>query len=168
MPRRVTALIAPFGVPAYRGWWRAVFGPGRLSVSDVGRVPYVFEHGESGRVVVGVMVDVEERPAIGAHLAGVYGTFDVDDTPAGDRAWAELRSGSRSGFSMGLEYDAATLEAIAAALETYWTTGEVTDVDAVAQIREVSHVFMPAFDDARTIALDDVETTDPAPILGAS
>lgn len=162
MPRRVTALIAPFGVPAYRGWWRAVFGPGSLSVSDVGRVPFVFEHGHGERTVLGVMTDVEERPN------GVYGTFDLDDTPAARAAWAELSTGSRSGFSMGLEYDAATLAAIDDALETYWTTGEVTDVDARAQIRETSHVFMPAFDDARTTHLDDVETTEPAPILGAS
>lgn len=168
MPRRVTALIAPFGVPAHRGWWRALFGPGSLSVSDVARVPYVHEHGHGDRTVLGVMTDVEERPASGGDPAGVYGTFDLDDSPEADRAWAELQSGSRSGFSMGLEYDAATLEAISAALETFWTTGTVADIDAVARIRETSHVFLPAFDDARTVKLDDVEPTEPAPILGAS
>lgn len=151
MTRTVSGLIVPFGVTAYRGWWDVRFNPGSLTVNDVSRIPLMFEHGGNW-VVVGVMTDVHEE------ADGVHGTFELDDTPHGDRAAAEFASGSRSGFSIGVEYSDETLDAIWAALEEYWDTGERPIVDATATIREVSHVAIPAFDDARG-ALD--ETNDP-------
>lgn len=151
--RIVSGLVVPFGVTAYRGWWDVRFNAGSLSVTDVARVPLMFEHGGT-YVVAGVMTDVEER------ADGVHGTFALDDTPDGDRAAAEFESGSRTGFSIGVSYDDDTLAAIDAAFWEFWETGERPVVDAVARILEVSHVAIPAFDDARG-ALEQT-TTDRA------
>lgn len=139
MPRSVPGLIVPFDVPVYRGWWYARYQPGSLSVYDVAHVPFAFEHLRTLEVV-GVMTDVEER------ADGIYGTFDLDDSPAGNRAAAEFASGSRTGLSMGVEYDEDTIDAIWDAL---WDEDGDGIVDASGVIREVSQVALPAFDDSR-------------------
>lgn len=144
MPRSVSGLIVPFGIVVNRGWWRARYSPGSLSVTDVSRVPFAFEH-LGNREVIGVMTDVEERPATKLELPGVYGEFDLDDSPYGDRAAAEFSTRSRWGLSMGIGYDDATIDAI---WEAMWDEDDGV-VDAAGIIREVSDVALPAFDDSR-------------------
>lgn len=163
MPRTVSGLIVPFNVPAYRGWFDVQFGAGALTIDDVAHVPLMFEHGAT-HAVAGVMTDVEEQ------ADGVHATFQLDDTEDGDRAWAEFTAGSRTGFSVGLEYDDDTLDAIWEALDEWWETGERPVVDATGWIRETSHVAIPAFDDARGLELHDDadETTTAAEPVGAN
>lgn len=144
MPRSVPGLIVPFGVPVYRGWWYARYQPGSLTVADVAHVPFAFEHLRTLEVV-GVMTDVEEITS-GRLEHGIWGTFDLDDTPAGDRAAAEFETGSRTGLSMGVEYDDDTIDAIWDAL---WDEDGDGIVDAAGIIREVSQVALPAFDQSR-------------------
>lgn len=146
MPK-ASGLIVPFGVTAFRGWWDVRFNAGALSIEDVAHVPLMFEHGAT-HAVIGVMTDVEETPE------GIVGTFDIDDTPDGLRAAAELVAGSRTGFSIGVEYDDATLAAITDALWD-WESDERPVVDASGLIREVSHVAIPAFDGARASYVPD-------------
>lgn len=154
---RVSGLIVPFGVPAYRAPWFSVqFAAGGLQVSDVARVPFVFEHALDGTfTTLGVMTDVWEQPD------GVHADYDLDASAAGQRSAAEFGSGSRTGFSIGIRYDEPTLEAIDAAFDTWWDTGESTLVTASGLIVETSHTYMPAFDDARGAV------TEPAEPVGA-
>lgn len=158
--RLVGGLVVPFGVPVYRGWWKARFNAGGLTVDDVAHVPFMFEHGGT-YAVAGVMVDVVED-LDGPDGPGIYATFALDDTPDGDRAAAEFDSGSRTGFSAGLAYDDETLKAIGEAFWE-WDGDELPIVDASGAIREVSHVAVPAFTTARGRLLSDTaDDTEPA------
>jgi hypothetical protein len=156
--RTVSGLIVPFGVPAYRAPWYSVqFAAGGLAVTDVARVPLMFEHAfDRTFTTMGVMTDVWERPD------GVYADFALDDTDAGARAAAEFASGSRTGFSVGIQYDEATLAAIDAALDAwFWDDEDPALITGTGLIREASHTYMPAFDDARGAV------TEPAEPVGA-
>jgi HK97 family phage prohead protease len=140
MPRRsVYGLVVPFDVAVPRGFWYARYQPGSLAISDVSRVPFAFEHLRTLEVV-GVMTDVEERDD------GIYAAWDLDDTPAGNRAADEFQFGSRTGLSMGVWYDDDTIDAIWDAL---WDDDGDGIVDASGEIHEVSQVALPAFDDSR-------------------
>lgn len=151
MTRILSGLIVPFGDTASRGWFDVQFSAGALTVTDVARVPLMFEHGATLEVV-GVMTDVVETPD------GVTAEFALDDTPAGDRAAAEYEAGSRTGLSIGVEYDDDTLDQIIDALWD-WETDERPVINASGTVREVSHVAVPAFDNSR---LTNLTTTDNA------
>lgn len=155
MTRTVSGLIVPFNATARRWWGGIQFGAGRITIPDVSRVPLTFEHAMYGAQVAGVMTDVEERPD------GVYATFALDDTEYGDRAYAEFSSGSRTGFSIGVEYDDDTVAAVEEAMGAAWYGEEDDDVvvtNAGGQIVETAHTYYPAFYDARG-AVDPAEQT---------
>lgn len=151
MPK-TSGIIVPFNVAAPRGWWNVRFQAGALTIDDVAHVPLMFEHGAT-HAVIGVMTDVEET------AEGIVATFDIDDTPDGVRAAAELVAGSRTGFSIGVEYDEETMGAIVDALWD-WDAEETPTVDASGRIREVSHVAVPAFDGARASYEPDPEPAE--------
>lgn len=154
MPRTTSGLIVPFGDTAGRGWFDVTFEPGALTITDVARVPLLFEHGAT-HAVVGIMSDVEET------ADGVVATFTLDDTPDGERAAAELEAGSRTGLSIGIEYDDDTLQAI---VDAFWEPegDERPTISAAGIVREVSHVAVPAFDSARLTTISDTDADDSA------
>lgn len=139
----VSGLIVPFGVPVYRGFWYARYQPGSVTVEDVTHVPFAFEHLRTLEVI-GVMTDVDEITS-GRLQPGVWGTFDLDDSATADRAAVEF-AGSRTGLSMGIEYDDETIDAI---WDVLWDDDVDGIVDAAGIIREVSQVALPAFDQSR-------------------
>ncbi|MGN7705050.1 HK97 family phage prohead protease [Cellulosimicrobium sp. 22601] len=147
--RSIRGLIVPFGVPAQLGWYELEFDAESLRVSEAERIPLLFQH--DGRITAGYATDFEVTDD------GVYGTFEVESTETGDRVIREATFGSRTGFSIGIQLDAEVVEE---AWSRLWSDEDEGPVMARGRLLEVSHVSVPAFDDAR---IDEVTDTVAAP-----
>lgn len=131
--RTITGLIVPFGQAGVTSMGRLTFAAGSLTWSDPRRVKLLREHDQ--RDVVGFGVEFVETPA------GIVGTFSVPEGDNGDRALVEAANGLRDAFSVGVQLDDAT------AIKLRRAQGAA--VPGRGQLREVSQVSVPAFDDAR-------------------
>jgi phage head maturation protease len=172
--REIQGLVVPFGLSGMTSAGLFTYGPGQLTWStDVSRVKAIVEHDPAHSV--GFALSLEEVDAAEADrrlvelgrepmgLAGVWGRFKIPPpaNPAdtrGDIALAEAGDGRRDGFSVGVEMTAET-ESQARRNRT----GK--PVKARGQIREVSLVAVPAFDDARVGA---AASTDPRHLVVAA
>lgn len=152
--RTITGLVVPYGKAGHTSGGRLEFSAGSLRVSDPKRIKLLREHDQTGDVIGhGVSFTDTDK--------GMVGTFSVPATEAGDRALAEAALGLRDAFSVGVQLDDATLNRLRKA-----QIGSVTR--AAGDLREVSLVSVPAFDDARlgaAAAADLVVSawTDPTP-----
>lgn len=135
--RTISGLAVPFGPVGQTSAGRLQFGQGSLAWSDVRRVKLLVEH-DQGRPV-GYAAELVERPD------GLHATFHVPSTPAGDQALAEAKAGLRDAFSVGVQLDDATAEKLRRA--------GTSAVPGRGQLREISLVSVPAFDDARVGAV---------------
>lgn len=132
--RTLAGIILPWSVPR-RDHLGMQFDAGSLTwAEDVTRIPLLFQHDHN--TTIGHTIALESRPE------GLHGTFAVEDTPTGDRAMREAEAGSRTGFSVGVLLDPASIEA-------WWTAPVGESVPVTGELAEVSHVSVPAFDDAR-------------------
>lgn len=157
--RLIEGLVVPFGVAGETSGGRLRFSAGRLSVSAPRRIKLLTEHDQHRPVAVGQSfdeVDAAEADrrlaALGAEpqgLGGLWGTFSVPAGEAGDQAIADARAGLRDAFSVGVQLDDATT--------TRLRRANGSAVDAAGQLREVSLVSVPAFDDARLAAAAGVD-----------
>ena len=134
--RTISGLVVPFGSAGETSGGRLTFAAGALRVSDPKRVKLLREHDQ--RDVVGFGTSFEETDA------GLVGTFSVPEGPNGDLALAEARNGLRDAFSVGVQLDDNTM--------TKLRRANGASVAATGQLREVSQVSVPAFDDARVAA----------------
>ena len=132
--RTIRGLVVPFGPAGHTSQGRFTFGAGSLAwAADLRRVKLLVEHDQ--RQPVGFATDLRETPA------GIEATFTVPAGPAGDQALAEAAAGLRDGLSVGVALDERTQRAR--------TRAQGAAVAAAGQLREVSLVSVPAFDDAR-------------------
>lgn len=134
--RTISGRVVPFGPAGQTTAGTLTFGAGSLRwASDVKRVKLLREHDQ--RDAVGYATALEERPD------GLWATFTVPETDAGDRALAEAREGLRDAFSVGTQLDGAVAQKLRKAAVNGGS------VAATGTLREVSLVSVPAFDDAR-------------------
>lgn len=139
--RTISGIVVPYGKVGATSSGRLKFSRGSLQISDPKRVKLLREHDQSGHVI-GHGVSFEERDE------GLFGTFAVPDTEAGTQALAEASLGLRDAFSVGVALDDKTL--------TRLRRSQGAAVEASGQLREVSTVSVPAFDDARMAASADL------------
>lgn len=133
--RVLRGLVVPFEKPGTTDQGLVSYKPGSLTwAEDVSRVKLLREHDQRGEVL-GHAVELTET------AAGIVGVFQVADTDAGAAALAEARAGLRDGLSPGVWHDVATRR-------------KLTRTDVVVgrgELREVSLVCVPAWDDARVV-----------------
>lgn len=141
--RELSGIVVPFGKPGRTSAGALTFTAGSLTWSDPSRVKLLREHNQGG-IVYGYALELIERPE------GLWGRFAVADGPAGDEALAEAAAKLRDAFSVGVELDETTKQRLARA--------RGAAVAGAGQLREVSLVAVPAFDDARMGAAADLTT----------
>lgn len=137
--REVSGVLVPFGVRGSTSAGPTEFEPGSLTV-----------HAERRRVKLLVQHD-DERPVgylsdVALSDAQATGTFHVPAGAAGDVALAEAANGLRDAFSVGVE------------ITEYAWHDDGTLIVKAANLREVSLVSIPAYDDAR---VQDVAASRP-------
>lgn len=133
--RTISGRIVPYGPAGQTSFGRLTFAVGSLVLpDDPKRVKLLVEHDQ--RHVVGHATGFEERPD------GLYATFHVPETPAGDEALTLVEAGLRDAFSVGTQLDDATLTRL-------YRTERGGTVAARGTLRETSLVSVPAFEDAR-------------------
>lgn len=141
--RTITGLAVPYGPVGVTSSGRLQFAAGALSWSEARRVKLLREHDQ--RDVVGFAAELSESPE------GLVATFHVPEGENGDRALAEAAAGLRDAFSVGVQLDDKTAERLRRA------NGGA--VQGAGQLREVSLVSVPAFDDARVAAVAHADLT---------
>ena len=135
--RELSGLIVPFGQVGNTSGGEVIFEAGSIVEIDPARVRLLMEH-DSGRPVgKGKSFDVRANE-------GIYGTFEIARTTAGDDLLEEARFGIRDGLSVG------------ASILDYEMNGSIMVVKA-AEIIEVSAVTFPAFDSARVVEVKGSE-----------
>jgi HK97 family phage prohead protease len=137
--RTITGVIVPYGPVGQTSAGRLQFSRGSLALpADLSRVKLLREHAQADEVVGYLTAAVESD-------GGMVGTFYVPETPQGDKALAEAAAKLRDAFSVGAQLDDKT------ATDLRRANGAA--VQGRGQLREVSLVSVPAFDDARVGAV---------------
>jgi HK97 family phage prohead protease len=135
--RTITGLAVPYGKPGQTGAGRLSFAHGSLSWSDPSRVKLLVEHDQRAEVI-GYATELSSVPDV-----GLMATFHVPESPHGDQALASAAAKLRDGLSVGVQIDDATASRLGK------LAGRPGVVAGAGQLREVSLVAVPAFDDAR-------------------
>lgn len=154
--RTISGLVVPFGLAGHTSSGRLTWASGAdLRISSPRRVKLLREHDQTDSLGAGVTFEALTAAEVDARMTaagldplgvpGLWATFAVAPGPNGDRALAEAESGVRDAFSVGVELDDATLTALAS------RQGH-EPIAAAGQLREVSLVSVPAYDDARVAA----------------
>jgi HK97 family phage prohead protease len=134
--RTIEGIVVPFGPGGRTSGGLLTFAAGSVRISDPKRVKLLVEHDQ--RQSVGYGVEFTERPE------GLWGKFHVPEgDPDGDRVLAQAANHVRDAFSVGVLLDAS--------VETNLrrNTDPTKPVKGTGDLREVSMVAVPAFDDAR-------------------
>lgn len=135
--REISGLIVPFGEVGNTSGGAVIFEAGSVVEIDPARVKLLMEH-DSGRPVgKGKSFEVKANE-------GIFGTFEIAKTTAGDDLLEEARFGLRDGLSVG------------ASILDYEMNDSVMIVKSAAII-EVSAVTFPAFDSARVVEVKGSE-----------
>lgn len=135
--RTITGLALPYGPVGQSSLGPVTFAKGAVTWSEVGRIKLLRQHDPG--TVLGYALSLQDRED------GLYGTFAVPESPEGDTALLEAADGRRDGLSVGVTLSTETLSEL---IEKWWE-GDETPTAAAGQLREVSQVSIPAFDDAR-------------------
>lgn len=133
--REMKGLIVPFGEAGHTNMGDVVFTKGSINIPA--NIKLYVEHDMTRPI--GRLVKDEETDE------GIYGTFKIGRTNAGDDALAEAQEGLRDGFSIG------------ASIDDYKIDNEQVLVSA-ATLKEVSHVTNPAFKAAQ---ITEVAASEP-------
>lgn len=144
--RELSGLIVPFGQVGNTSGGEVIFEAGSIVEINPSQVRLLMEHDTGRPVGKGKSFDVRANE-------GIYGTFEIARTTAGDDLLEEARFGIRDGLSVG------------ASILDYEMDGSVMRVRA-AEIIEVSAVTFPAFDSARVVEVKGSEgESDSLPTL---
>jgi HK97 family phage prohead protease len=130
--RRIEGLIVPYGRTAMKGGIKYRFRQGSLQWSDPSRIKLLRDHDPTQPLGKALSLTATNR--------GVKAVFAVARGIAGDEAISLAEDGVLDGFSVGVDFDAAT--------DLADSNADVVDV-ARADLRETSLTAMPTFDDAR-------------------
>lgn len=153
--RTIAGLVVPYGPAGATSGGRLTFAAGSIAISAARRVKLLREHAQADSLGAGVAFEELTAAEVDARMiaaglepigvAGLWATFAVAPGENGDRALAEAASGVRDAFSIGVELNDTTLTALA-------SHQGLDPVAAGGQLREVSLVSVPAYDDARVAA----------------
>jgi len=136
--RTLTGVVVPWNsIGRHRGGRRWRFARGGLKFADAKYIRLNDEHVQSSRLARALSAEDTE--------AGLVMTFKVYDGPEGDRALALAAEGTKTGFSIEIEFDEIDSE----------PDPENPGVLLVnmAHLTNVAFVKNPAFDDARLISV---------------
>lgn len=136
--RTLTGLAVPYGPVGHASLGDVTFTAGSIRLpEDLGRVKLLEQH-DTDRPI-GYLTLADDTPD------GLRCTFHIPPSPEGDRALAMAADGRRDGLSVGVNLDTACAEEI----RRKWWDDDDTPTACTGELREVSSVTMPAFDDAR-------------------
>jgi hypothetical protein len=137
---QLSGIVAPFGVTARRFGTAIQFAPGSLRVpEDLSTVKLLIEHDPDRPV--GYATAAAETDA------GLNMTFQLGDHARAADLADEAAQLLRDGFSVGMELDDAVFDQIA---DRTWGDSTSTDpITLAGDLREVSAVSVPQFNDAR-------------------
>jgi HK97 family phage prohead protease len=139
--RQVSGMVVPFGkegTPGGAAGRKLRFARGSIQLpAEARRVKLLRDHDPRDPVGFGASFTEDDQ--------GLHAVFSVPEGDNGDTALLEADNGLRDGFSVGVELDDPSWEAIAAA-----DFGGV--VDASGLLREVSLLTIPAYVDAAVAA----------------
>lgn len=143
--RTITGLIVPYGQVGETSQGRVTYARGSLRLpTDTRRVKLLVEH-DQGQAV-GYATGFDDRED------GLYATFHVPPGAAGDQVLLSASYGVRDGLSVGVQLDDVTRQHLRRAQASGGGA-----VAATGQLREVSSVSVPAFDDSRVAAVASAE-----------
>lgn len=144
--RSIVGRLVPFGVIGNTSAGPTRFAAGSVALPEpLDRVKLLRDH--QADAPLGYLEEAWQDET------GLYGRFRVPETPAGDLALLEAAEKLRDGLSVGVD------------LVDYEHSAEALEV-AASRLREVSQVSLPAFDDARALAVaasENSEVTEPQP-----
>lgn len=143
--RQLSGRVLPYGTPARTSAGNTRFTPGSCQAAVPAHVALLVEHDRNR--VAGYAATLTETPA------GLDATFTIPPGPIGDQVLADAAAGLRTGLSVGVDVTASSPG----------TDGILTVTGA--SLREVSVVSVPAWSDARVVA---VAATAPGPDAGDS
>jgi HK97 family phage prohead protease len=136
--RTMTGLVVPWGrVGRHRNGRKWRFSRGSLVFGHEKYIRLNDEHVQSARLGRGTGAEDTD--------AGLVLTFKVYDGPAGDRALAQAQQGTKTGFSVEIEFDESDSRADPENPGVLLV--DMANLDAVAFVRN------PAFNDARLISV---------------
>lgn len=139
--RTITGQLVPWDTIGNTSAGPTRFARGSVELpAELSRVKLLRDHDTSAPI--GYLIDAHETGD------GLFGTFKVPETPAGDLALLEAAEKLRDGLSVGV-----TL--------TDWTRSVDALEVASSTLSEVSQVALPAFDDARALSVAAAHHPDP-------
>lgn len=142
--RTISGQLVPWDTVGHTSAGPTRFAAGSVTLpTDLSRVKLLRDHDAASPI--GYLVDAHDTGT------GLYGTFRVPETPAGDLALLEAAEKLRDGLSVGVS------------LVDYTRSPDALEV-ASSTLSEVSQVALPAFDDARALHVAASAAVDPAPI----
>lgn len=142
--RTISGQLVPWDTIGHTSAGPTRFAAGSVTLpADLSRVKLLRDHDASSPI--GYLVDAQDTGT------GLYGTFRIPETAAGDVALLEASEKLRDGLSVGVQ------------LVDYSRSPDALEV-ASSTLSEVSQVALPAFDDARALQVAASLDTDPEPI----
>lgn len=142
--RTISGQLVPWDTIGHTSAGPTRFAAGSVELpADLSRVKLLRDHDASSPI--GYLVDAHDTGT------GLYGTFRVPETAAGDLALLEAAEKLRDGLSVGVQ------------LVDYSRSPDALEV-ASSTLSEVSQVALPAFDDARALQVAASLDAEPEPI----
>lgn len=137
LPRRtIQGLIVEYDVAGIPSTGPTVFAAGSISYpDDLNRVKLLVQH-DSYAAAIGYLTAIEETDE------GLTATFHVPESEDGDALLVEAADGRRDGLSVGVTIT-----------EYEWNDDATVMIVKAAQLREVSVVTIPAYQNARITAV---------------
>ena len=141
--RTISGQLVPWDTIGHTSAGPTRFAAGSVTLpEDLSRVKLLRDHNTSSPI--GYLIDAHSTDG------GLFGTFKIPETVAGDEALLEASAKLRDGLSVGVT------------LSDFTHSADALEV-AGSHLNEVSQVALPAFDDARALSVAAAKTATPAP-----
>lgn len=141
--RTITGQLVPWETIGHTSAGPTRFAAGSVNLpDDLSRVKLLRDHDTAAPI--GYLTSAHDDGT------GLYGTFRIPETPAGDLALLEAAEKLRDGLSVGVT------------LADFTHSADALEVTA-SHLNEVSQVALPAFDEARALSVAATLTATPEP-----
>ncbi len=141
--RTISGQLVPWDTIGHTSAGPTRFAAGSVALpEDLSRVKLLRDHNRENPI--GYLIDSHSTDG------GLFGTFKIPETPAGDTALLEASEKLRDGLSVGV-----TLSDFAHSADALEVAG--------SHLNEVSQVALPAFDDARALSVAATQTAPQTP-----
>jgi len=139
--RTISGQLVPWDTIGHTSAGPTRFAAGSVTLpDDLSRVKLLRDHNTSSPI--GYLIDAHSTDG------GLFGTFKIPETSAGDEALLEASAKLRDGLSVGVT------------LSDFTHSADALEV-AGSHLNEVSQVALPAFDDARALSVAATKTETP-------